>query len=196
MTHYTPPVRGPLCPVNNSTTNANGTDNMTFTIAGLFMGTITAWIVAYVHMWVCSWTGDYIIGTTYWAIIPAGGVLVGFLGALGVSSSNLSRSEDVPLSSGVVGMVIGLLSWYLAHRVLAWHAGYSSIFDYIGDIIRFSHTKVVIEYNHHDQDAELGALPFLSMVSAIVAPVGAIVGGLAAGMLGAGNMPETSTSQG
>jgi hypothetical protein len=198
MTDYTPPVRGPFCPVNPTTTGhtpKNETNNTTFTIVGLCMGAVTAWIVAYVHMWVCNWTGYYVISITFWFIIPLGGLLVGFLGALGVSFSNLSRSEDVPLSSGVVGMVIGLLSWYLAYRVLAWHDDYSGIFDYIGDIIRFSDITVAVEYHHHHQHGELGALPFLSMVSAIVEPVGAIVGGFVAGMLGAGNMPETSTSR-
>ena len=70
---------------------------MALRIVGLFMGVITAWVVAYVHMWVYILASFYVISTTFLFIVPLGSLLVGFLGALGVFFANLSRSEDVTL---------------------------------------------------------------------------------------------------
>ena len=191
---YTAPVRGSFCPVNSLTTVNSGTNSSSTmcTTGGFILGCVSAWVVAYLHLVIFNWTDYFVVSLTYFFIIPLGGLIIGFSGALGVTFSNLFRTQDAPLSGGIIGIIIGLLCWYLVYQLLASDAGYDSVIDYIGDVVKWSEVIVGVEHHHFHHHADLREVPFLALLSVIVQPFGAIVGGFVAGVLGAVKTPNTS----
>jgi hypothetical protein len=166
-----------------------------FTSVSFVLGAISALIVAFVHLKIADWTDYWLFGTTYFLVLPLGGAFLGFAGALGVSLANVIR-EEAPLSNGFVGMAIGLFTWYLSYKLLANRVGFDNIWDGIFYLIDHADTTIMWKHEHHPEHVALGNVPFLSWISAIAEPVGAIVGGLFAGVLGAplagANKPATS----
>jgi hypothetical protein len=165
-----------------------------FVIFSLGLGAISAWLTAELHLAIQNWTEYVFISWTLWFVVPVGGFVIGGLGAVGVTFTNVFREKDAPGTGAIIGAVIGLLSWYLAYRVAADAYGFDSIFDYM-QVLADSSISLGVEINHHHAHGELPPIPPLAALSMIVQPIGAIAGGFCAGVIGAikDTNPATAT---